>query len=358
MDERQSLPLRRISEHRRCDQGRGGKERMNPFTYTRAADLQQATQATAANASAKFLAGGTNLIDLMKMGVERPTQLVDVNRLPFAQIEEVPNGGGVRIGALARNSDVAEHPLIVQRYPVLSQALLAGASPQLRNLATTGGNLLQRTRCYYFYDPAFPQCNKRNPGSGCGAIEGYNRIHAILGQSDQCIATHPSDMCVALAALDAIVRVRGPKGEREIPFTDFHRLPGNTPERDTNLEHDELIEYVDLPAIPFAPSSHYLKVRDRASYAFALLSVAAALDLDSSKKIKAARVALGGVAHKPWRASAAEKKLIGQIADEKTFRAAAEAELAAAKGYKHNSFKIELAKRAIIRALSTVAEMN
>src|SRR5436190_14422478 len=327
---------------------------MNPFSYSRVADPNEAVTSIAAKPQTKFLGGGTNLIDLMKMGVEKPNELVDINRLPLEQIEELADGR-VRIGAVARNSDLAEHALIKSRYPVLSEALLSGASPQLRNMATVGGNLLQRTRCYYFYDPVFPACNKRNPGSGCGAIDGYNRIHAILGQSEQCIATHPSDMCVALAALDAIVRVRGPKGEREIPFADFHRLPGNTPERDTNLEHDELIEYVDLPAIPFATRSHYLKVRDRASYAFALLSVAAALDLDSSKKIRAARVALGGVAHKPWRASAAEKKLIGQIADEKTFRAAAKAELAAAKGYKHNSFKIELAKRAIVRALSTVA---
>jgi len=329
---------------------------MNPFTYTRAADPQQATQATAGNASAKFLAGGTNLIDLMKMGVERPTQLVDVNRLPLAQIEELPNGGGVRIGALARNSDVAEHPLIVQRYPVLSQALLAGASPQLRNLATTGGNLLQRTRCYYFYDPAFPQCNKRQPGSGCGALNGFNRIHAILGQSEQCIATNPSDMNVALAALDAVVQVQGAKGTRSIAIADFHRLPGNTPNIDTNLQADELITAVDLPAIPFATRSHYLKVRDRASYAFALVSVAAALDMQNGK-IKAARVALGGVAHKPWRAQKAEAALVGRTPDEKTFHAAAEAELAPAKGYQHNSFKIELAKRAIVRALSTVAAM-
>src|SRR6059058_4442083 len=255
---------------------------MNPFSYTRVTDQQQATQATAANASAKFLAGGTNLIDLMKMGVERPTRLVDVNRLPLAQIEELPNGGGVRIGGLARNSDVAEHPLIVQRYPVLSQALLAGASPQLRNLATTGGNLLQRTRCYYFYDPAFPQCNKRQPGSGCGALNGYNRIHAILGQSEQCIATNPSDMNVALATLDAIVQVHGPNGARAISFADFHRLPGETPNVDTNLGADELITSVDLPAMPAATRSHYLKVRDRASYAFALMSVAAVLDLQDS----------------------------------------------------------------------------
>src|SRR5437764_1931297 len=336
MDERQSLPLRRISEHRRCDQGRGGKERMNPFTYTRAADPQQATQATAANASAKFLAGGTNLIDLMKMGVERPTQLVDLNRLPLAQIEELPNGGGVRIGGLARNSDVAQHGLVVQRYPVLSQALLAGASPQLRNLATTAGNLLQRTRCYYFYDPAFPQCNKRQPGSGCGAINGFNRIHAILGQSEQCIATNPSDMNVALAALDAVVQVQGTNGARSIPFADFHRLPGSTPNVDTNLRADELITAVDLPAIPFARRSHYLKVRDRASYAFALVSVAAALELDGDR-IKSARVALGGVAHKPWRATKTEAALAGKTANPQTFRVAAEAELAGAKGYEHNS---------------------
>src|SRR3954468_16008059 len=361
MDERQSLSLWRVSEHRRRNQvswrQRRRGRRMNPFTYTRAADPQQATSATASNASAKFLAGGTNLIDLMKMGVERPTQLVDVNRLPLAQIEELPNGGGVRIGGLARNSDVAQHALVVQRYPVLSQALLSGASPQLRNMATVGGNLLQRTRCYYFYDPAFPQCNKRQPGSGCGAIDGFNRIHAILGQSEQCIATHPSDMCVALAALEAVVRVQGSKGEREISFADFHRLPGDTPNVDTNLQPDELIVAVDFPNLPFATHSHYLKVRDRASYAFALVSVAAVLDLQDGN-IKSARVALGGVAHKPWRAQKAEAALAGKKVDEETFRAAAEAELAPAKAYKHNGFKIELAKRAIVRALSTVAAMT
>jgi xanthine dehydrogenase YagS FAD-binding subunit len=297
------------------------------------------------------------LIDLMKMGVETPDELVDINRLPLAQIEELPDKR-VRIGALARNSDVAEHELIKPRYPVLSQALLSGASPQLRNMATVGGNLLQRTRCYYFYDPAFPACNKRKPGSGCGALEGYNRIHAILGQSEQCIATNPSDMSVALAALDAVIHVRGTHGDREIAFGDFHRLPGSTPERDTNLAPDELIIAVDLPAIPFATKSHYLKVRDRASYAFALVSVAAALDFDSNRKIKDARIALGGVAHKPWRASIAEKKLIGQTADETNLQVAAEAELEPAKGYRYNSFKIELARRAIVRALNTVARMS
>jgi xanthine dehydrogenase YagS FAD-binding subunit len=328
---------------------------VNPFTYSRVADPNEALTGIASKPHAKFLGGGTNLIDLMKMGVETPDALIDINHLPLAQVEDLAGGKGVRIGAMVRNSDLAEHPLIKSRYPVLSEALLSGASPQLRNMATVGGNLLQRTRCYYFYDPAFPACNKRNLGSGCGAIDGYNRIHAILGQSDQCIATNPSDMCVALAALDAVVRVRGSKGEREIPFADFHRLPGSTPNVDTNLQPDELIVAVDLPTIPFATRSHYLKVRDRASYAFALVSVAALLDVDSNNKIKAARVALGGVAHKPWRASKAEAELIGKNPNEKTFRAAADAELAAAKGYKHNSFKIELAKRAIVRALSTVA---
>jgi xanthine dehydrogenase YagS FAD-binding subunit len=331
---------------------------MNPFAYSRANDAAGAVTAIAAKPRTKFLGGGTNLIDLMKMGVETPAQLVDINRLPMTQIEELPEGKGVRIGAVARNSDVAEHALIKQRYPVLSQALLAGASPQLRNMATVGGNLMQRTRCYYFYDPAFPQCNKRNPGSGCGALNGYNRIHAILGQSEQCIATNPSDMNVALAALEAIVRVQGPKGEREILFADFHRLPGSTPNVETNLKDDELITAVDLPAIPFATRSHYLKIRDRASYAFAIVSVAAALEIDAGRKITAARIALGGVAHKPWRAQKAEQQLVGKSADEKTFRAAAEAELAAAKGYKHNEFKIELAKRSIVRALMTVGEMT
>src|SRR5947209_3339666 len=252
MDERESLSLRRVSQHSGRDQ-RSEDEwwRMNPFTYSRAADANQAVTAVSGKPKSKFLGGGTNLIDLMKMGVETPNELIDINRLPLAQIEELPDKS-VRIGSMARNSDVAAHQLIKTRYPVLSQALLCGASPQLRNMATVGGNLMQRTRCYYFYDPAFPACNKRQPGSGCGALDGYNRIHAVLGQSEQCIATHPSDMCVALAALDAIVRVRGPKGERQIAFGDFHRLPGDTPQRETNLEPDELITAVDIPSMRFA----------------------------------------------------------------------------------------------------------
>lgn len=326
---------------------------MSPFTYTRVDDPNAAVSAIAANTHARFLGGGTNLIDLMKMGVEAPTQLVDINRLPLTQIEDL--SGGVRIGGLARNSDAAEHPLIAQRYPVLSQAILAGASAQLRNMATTGGNLLQRTRCYYFYDPAFPMCNKRQPGSGCGALNGFNRIHAILGQSEQCIATHPSDMCVALAALDATVQVQGPNGARSIAIGDFHRLPGDTPNVDTNLRADELITAVDLPVLPPSVRSSYLKMRDRASYAFALVSVAAVLDLAPDGTINAARLALGGVAHKPWRSIEAEQALTGQKADAAVFQRAAEAALANAKAYKYNEFKIPLAKRSIVRALTTTA---
>lgn len=329
---------------------------MTPFTYSRAQDEQAALNGIATNEKAKFLGGGTNLVDLMKMGVERPEALIDINRIPLTRVEELPDNGGVRVGALVRNSDLAAHPLIVRRYPVLSEALLSGASPQLRNLATTGGNLLQRTRCYYFYDPAFPMCNKRAPGSGCGALEGYNRIHAILGQSDKCIAVHPSDMCVALAILDATVRVQGPKGARTIPFEDFHRSPGDTPQIETNLQPNELITGVDLGPAPFAKRSHYLKVRDRASYAFALVSVAAALEIEGGK-IKNVRLALGGVALKPWRAHKAEEALSGQSPNDEDFRAAAEAELAAAKGYKYNSFKIELARRAMMQALGVVAKM-
>jgi xanthine dehydrogenase YagS FAD-binding subunit len=324
---------------------------MNAFTYKRAMNQAEAIREIAANSNAKFLAGGTNLIDLMKMNVQQPVELVDINRLALKKIEEIPQG--LRIGALASNSEVADDRRVRERFPVLSQALLAGASPQLRNMATVGGNLLQRTRCYYFMDPTFP-CNKRVPGSGCPAIPGFNRIHAILGASEKCIATHPSDMCVALAALDAVIRVEGPRGAREIKMTDFHRLPGDTPHVDTNLEPDELILSVDVPASGFATRSGYLKVRDRAQYAFALVSVAAALEMKNGR-IQSARLALGGVAHKPWRSTDAERVLTGARADAATFKAAAEAAVTGALPQKHNAFKIEMAKRAVVRALNQVA---
>ena len=324
---------------------------MNPFTYKRATSQAEAVREVAGNNNAKFLAGGTNLIDLMKMNVQQPNELVDINRLALKKIERIPDG--LRIGALASNSDVANNALVRENFPVLSEALLAGASPQLRNMATVGGNLLQRTRCYYFMDTAFP-CNKRVPGSGCPAIPGFNRIHAILGASDKCIAVHPSDMCVALAALDAVIRVEGPAGARQIPITDFHRLPGDTPHIDTNLQPDELIVAVDLPSSAFAKRSHYLKIRDRAQYAFALVSVAAALDIQQGR-INAARLAMGGVAHKPWRALDAEKVLTGAQANAQTFAAAAEAAVRGAVPQKHNAFKIELAKRAVRRILGEVA---
>jgi xanthine dehydrogenase YagS FAD-binding subunit len=329
---------------------------MTPFTYSRETDAVQAATHLASAPHGKLLGGGTNLIDLMKMGVERPAQLLDINRLPLAEVEELP-GGGIRIGALARNSDVAEHPLVIKHYPLLREALLSGASPQLRNMATVGGNLLQRTRCPYFYDPAFPQCNKRVPGSGCGALKGYNRMHAILGQSEHCIATHPSDMCVALAAFDAVVRVRDANRERVIPFADFHLLPGDTPERETNLASNEIITAVDLPPLSEPVRSHYLKIRDRASYAFALVSAGVVLKLGDGEKITMARVALGGVAHKPWRAKEAEESLVGKKASPDEFRNAAEAALANARGYAFNTFKIELAKRCIVRALNVATTL-
>lgn len=325
---------------------------MKPFNYSRALAADAAISSIGTDRTAKFIGGGTNLLDLIKEGVEQPDKLIDINRLPLTQITELANGG-VRLGALARNSDTANHPLIRERYPLLSQAILAGASAQLRNMATNGGNLMQRTRCYYFYDTAVP-CNKRQPGSGCPAIEGYNRIHAILGASDQCIATHPSDMCVALVALDAVVRVQGANRERQIPIDEFHRLPGDTPQLDTVLEPGELITAIDLPS-PLTTRSHYLKVRDRASYAFALVSVAAAVDIDGDQ-ISAARVALGGVAHKPWRAVATEQILVGAKATEETFRAAADATVREAKPQKYNRFKVEMVKRAIIRTLAIAME--
>ena len=323
------------------------------FEYARANDVADAIRRIAADPAAKFIAGGTNLIDLMKEDVERPSRLIDVSRLPLTAIEETQDGG-LRIGALVPNSDLAYHPLIEQRYPLLSSAILAGASQQLRNMASTGGNLLQRTRCYYFYDTATP-CNKREPGSGCPAIDGLNRMHAILGHSEACIATHPSDMCVALAALEARVHVTGPAGDRSLDFADFHRLPGDTPQRDTNLHPNELITAVELPAQGFAKNYSYLKIRDRLSYAFALVSVAAGLALDGDQ-ITDARLALGGVAHKPWRDPAAEAALREQPANEATFRRAADLLLRDAQGFEHNNFKIDLARRTIVRALTQAAQ--
>ena len=325
---------------------------MQPFEYQRPQSAHEALSAVDA-AHTKFLAGGTNLIDLMKQQVEVPTRLVDVKRLELARIEEMPDGG-LRLGALATNADTADHALVRQRYPMLAQAILAGASPQIRNMATNGGNLLQRTRCYYFYDPAYEQCNKRKPGSGCAAIEGFNRIHAILGTSTACIATHPSDMCVALAAFGARVRVQGKGGERIIEFADFHKLPGRNPEIDTNLRRDELILSIDMPVGPYAAHSAYVKVRDRASYAFALVSAAAALELDNGT-IRSARFALGGVAHKPWRSERAEAMLADKPANQQSYLAAANAALEGAKTFEHNAFKVEMAKATIVRAFSLAA---
>jgi xanthine dehydrogenase YagS FAD-binding subunit len=322
------------------------------FQYARATDVADAVRQIAADPTAKLIAGGTNLVDLMKEDVERPSRLIDISRLPLKTVEETA-GGGLRIGALVPNSDLAYHPLVAQRYPMLGSAILAGASQQLRNMASTGGNLLQRTRCYYFYDTATP-CNKREPGSGCSAIKGLNRMHAILGASEACIATHPSDMCVALAALDAKVHVMGPEGARAIAFSDFHRLPGDTPQRDTNLRSNEIVTAVELPAQGFAAHYTYLKIRDRLSYAFALVSIAAALELEGDT-IKEARLALGGVAHKPWRDTTAEATLRGQAANPAVFSRAADLLLRDAKGYAHNSFKIDLAHRAIVRALTQAA---
>jgi xanthine dehydrogenase YagS FAD-binding subunit len=326
---------------------------MNPFNYQRATAPNEAVHAVSAR-GAKFLGGGTNLVDLMRYNVEHPTTLIDVTHLSFfTQITTA--GNTTLIDAGVRNSDLANHETIRTNYPLLSQALLSGASPQLRNMATTGGNLLQRTRCYYFMDTAFPACNKRTPGSGCAAIKGFNRIHAILGTSEQCIATNPSDMNVALAALNATIHVQGPKGKRAIAIADFHRLPGNTPQLDTNLQPDELITAVELPAPKFAKHSYYLKVRDRQSYAFALVSVAAGLEM-SSNTIQSAGLALGGVAHKPWRSLEAEKSLVGTIASPDAFRKAANLAVAEAKAYEHNAFKIELAKQGIVRALTLAAQ--
>jgi xanthine dehydrogenase YagS FAD-binding subunit len=325
---------------------------MTPFDYERATDASSAVARVSAQPNAVFLGGGTNLVDHMRLGVARPELVVDVTRLPFSGIEPLP-GGAIRIGAGVRNSDLAADRTIRSRYPVLSQALLAGASGQLRNLATTAGNLLQRTRCAYFQDVTVA-CNKREPGSGCSALDGHNRDHAILGASQQCVAVHPSDMAVALAALDATVIVLGRHGERRIPVTDFHRLPGNAPERDTVLEHGELITAVELPALPVAERSAYYKVRDRASYAFALVSVAAALHV-SHGRVEDVRIAFGGLAHKPWRAVRAEATLRGAPATEENYRRAAEAELVDARPLKHNVFKIPMARNTLQMLLRQLA---
>jgi xanthine dehydrogenase YagS FAD-binding subunit len=322
------------------------------FAYARAHDVADAVRQIAADPHAKFIAGGTNLVDLMKENVARPSRLIDITHLPLAEIRETPEGG-LSIGALVPNSDLAYHPDVARRYPLLASAVLAGASPQLRNMASSGGNLLQRTRCVYFYDTATP-CNKREPGSGCSAIEGVNRMHAILGTSEHCIATHPSDMCVALAALEARVLATGAKGERRIAFADLHRLPGDAPEHDTTLAADEIITAIELPAQGFAEHHTYLKIRDRLSYAFALVSVAVGLALEGDT-IAEARLALGGVAHKPWRDPAAEAQLVGAAATAETFRRAADTLLSAARGFGRNDFKIELARRSIVRALTQAA---
>ncbi len=321
---------------------------MRPFKYSKTEDAGAAVKMISANQNAHFLAGGTNIIDLMKEDVARPDELVDITRVKFAQIKT--SNGGVSLGALAKNTDTANHPLVRQNYPLLTQAILAGASGQIRNMATNGGNLNQRTRCSYFYDVAMP-CNKRDPGTGCGALEGINRMHAIFGWSKDCVAVMPSDMCVALVALDAVVKVQKPDGtERSIPFAEYHRLPGSNPEKDNTLEHGELITSIELPKNNFANKSYYLKVRDRASYAFALISVAAALEMNGSN-ISNVRIAMGGVAHKPWRAMEAEKFLQGKPATEANFKAAADAEMKAAKPLEYNKFKVELGRRGIVRAL-------
>jgi xanthine dehydrogenase YagS FAD-binding subunit len=326
---------------------------MKPFTYQRPTRPEAAVEAVAANPRAAYLAGGTTLVDLLRLDVMSPDAVVDVNGLPLGRIETLP-GGSVRIGAMVRNSELANHDAIKRRYPALSEALLSGASPQIRNMATVGGNLMQRTRCYYFRDVASP-CNKRSPGSGCAAVGGFNRIHAVLGTSERCIAAHPGDMPVALAAFDAMVRTRRADGrQRTIPLQDFHVAYGEDPARESVLEHGELIEAVELPAVPWFARSVYLKVRDRASYEFALASAAVALDV-AGGTIRAARVALGGVATKPWRSAAAERALTGAKPGAAAWKAAAAAALEGARPQRHNAFKIELAQRTVARALAMAA---
>jgi xanthine dehydrogenase YagS FAD-binding subunit len=327
---------------------------MKPFTFQRAQGGGDAARAVARNAYAKFIAGGTNLLDLMKLEIESPRHLVDISRLPLNKIENTA-AGGIRVGALVSNSDLAVHSAIRQRYPVLAQAILAGASAQLRNRASVGGNLLQRTRCFYFYDRNMP-CNKRQPGSGCAALDGFNRIHAVLGGSENCIATHPSDMAVALAALDARIETLAPDGsERGLALDDFYRLPGRTPHLETNLAQGELITAVTLPP-PFPGAQLYRKVRDRASYAFALVSVAVVLDI-AQDKISFARIAFGGLAPKPWRSLEAEAAVLGKTVSRQTFAAAAEAALRHSRGYGYNDFKIELSKRTLVACLDSAAGM-
>ncbi len=325
---------------------------MKNFTYQRAESTESAINLFGQNEHTKFLGGGTNLVDLMRENIEQPESLIDVTHLS-KEISETENGN-LLIGAAVKNTALANNEIVREKFPVLSQAILFGASGQIRNMATVGGNLLQRTRCYYFYDDA-AKCNKREPHSGCDAIGGFNRIHAILGTSENCIATHPSDMCVALAALDAIVHVEGKDGKREINFNDFHKLPENMPHIETELKDGELITFIEIPTNDFAKNSLYRKVRDRASYAFALISVAAILETENGS-IKNVRIALGGVAHKPWRATEAEKFLNGKKATEENLRNAAESELKTAKGFGHNDFKIELAKRTIVSVLRELAE--
>lgn len=324
---------------------------MNPFTYVRPDSVEAAVGEAGADPGARFIAGGTNLVDLMKENVERPTRLIDISRMALKDIKGTAEG--LRLGAMARNTDVAYNQEVERRYPLLAKAVLAGASPQLRNAATVGGNLLQRTRCCYFYDTA-TDCNKRAPGAGCSALAGFNRMHAVLGASARCIAVHPSDMCVALAMLDAVVRVTGADGERSIPFGGFHRLPGDTPHIETDLKAGELITAVDLPLEGFPEHHCYLKIRDRASYAFALVSVAAALEMDGETIVEG-RCALGGVAHKPWRDKKAETLLNGRPATAETFERFAQELLRHANGFGGNTFKIDLARRAVVRALSRAA---
>jgi xanthine dehydrogenase YagS FAD-binding subunit len=327
---------------------------MNDFNYSRSESVEESIEALVSTNNAKPIAGGTNLLDLMKYRVENPDHIVDITQLPFDRIESTSNGG-LRLGALVTNATTAYEPKVEKNYPLLAKAILSGASAQLRNAATNGGNLMQRTRCFYFYDTATP-CNKREPGSGCSAVEGFNRIHAILGTSEHCIATHPSDMCVALAALNAVVEVQGKEGERRIPILEFHRLPGNTPEQDTNLASDEIITSIELPSKGFSKNFAYVKVRDRPSYAFALVSVAAALELDGNM-IKDIRVALGGVAHKPWRLPNVEQKFIGKEATKENFEALSSQLLNGAIGFGDNDFKIALAHRTILRALMEAKQL-